>query len=588
MEISTDGLTFHIRFDESSGWKVNAATETTQSWIEYLHIEFHAETPAVPPETEIAWSIPNVDIQARWSPTAAFAKNIPPDWNSLQTSTLACGAPVLTFFNSQGENRMTVAVTEAMRSVQLFAGVHEEDNRILCRAVLFSQPESPLTEYATTLRLDRRGIFYADSIREVSDWFAGMEEYRPAAVPEAARKAIYSTWYSYHQNLFDKELEAECALAAEAGLAGVIVDDGWQTDDNKRKYAFCGDWKVSKRRFPDMKAHVKRIHALGMKYLLWFGVSYMGYQCENHRRFDGKYLFHLDRSKASVLDPRFPEVRDYLLQTYETALKEWDIDGFKLDFIELFRFEGTDPAIAENYAGRDIKSLPLAVDKLLSDVIARLKAVKPDLLIEFRQNYIGPAVRKYGNIFRASDCPADILSNRVRTVDLRLFSGNTAVHSDMLEWNMEEPAEIAALQILNVIFSVPQISIRFAELPETHRRMLRFWLDFAEKHREVLLEGRFMPFHPELNYPVVAAENGREKVIAVYQTGAVAEIVCEPGQSCFVVNATGSAGLILDLKSKPLSAKYFDAAGTPVPGPAPEVGLCRVPVPASGLLELRF
>ena len=268
MEISTGGLKFQIRFDETSGWKVHAATETTRSGIEFLHLEFHAETPAVPPETEVAWSIPNVDIQSRWSPTAAFAKNIPPDWNSLLASDLACGAPVLTFLNQQGENRLTVAVAEALRSVQLFAGVHEEENRILCRAVLFSQPESPLTEYATTIRLDRRAVFYADAVREGSDWFAAREEYRPAAVPEAARKAFYSTWYSYHQNLFDKELEAECALAAEAGLAGVIVDDGWQTDDNMRKYAFCGDWQVSRRRFPDMKAHVQRIHALGMKYLL--------------------------------------------------------------------------------------------------------------------------------------------------------------------------------------------------------------------------------------------------------------------------------------------------------------------------------
>ena len=91
-------------------------------------------------------------------------------------------------------------------------------------------------------------------------------------------------------------------------------------------------------------------------------------------------------------------------------------------------------------AGRDIKSLPLAVNRLLSDVMERLKAIKPEILIEFRQSYIGPAIRKYGNIFRAADCPADILTNRVRTVDLRLFSGNTAVHSDMLEWNMNETA----------------------------------------------------------------------------------------------------------------------------------------------------
>ena len=161
-----------------------------------------------------------------------------------------------------------------------------------------------------------------------------------------------------------------------------------------------------------------------------------------------------------MLDPRFPEVRAFLISIYENALREWDIDGFKLDFIDMFRFDGEDPAVSENYAGRDIKSLPEAVDRLLSETMAHLNRIKPGILIEFRQAYIGPAIRKYGSMFRAGDCPADVLSNRVRTIDLRLSSGSTAVHSDMLEWNSADSAESAALQFLNILSSVPQISVR--------------------------------------------------------------------------------------------------------------------------------
>lgn len=39
-------------------------------------------------------------------------------------------------------------------------------------------------------------------------------------------------------------------------------------------------------------------------------------------------------------------------------------------------------------------------------------------------------------MFRAADCTADAVANRVRTIDLRLTSGTTAVHSDMLEYNV--------------------------------------------------------------------------------------------------------------------------------------------------------
>ena len=117
--------------------------------------------------------------------------------------------------------------------------------------------------------------------------------------------------------------------------------------------------------------------------------------------FRGKTLYVDDGLKAAVLDPRFPEVREYLIAAYERALRDWDIDGFKFDFIDLFRIRGTDPAVAEGYAGRDCRGVPEAVERLLTDAMARLKGLKPDLLVEFRQPYVSAAIRRYGNMFRA-------------------------------------------------------------------------------------------------------------------------------------------------------------------------------------------
>ena len=39
---------------------------------------------------------------------------------------------------------------------------------------------------------------------------------------------------------------------------------------------------------------------------------------------------------AYTLDPRYPEVRQYLIDTYVKALRDWELDGFKLDFIDRF------------------------------------------------------------------------------------------------------------------------------------------------------------------------------------------------------------------------------------------------------------
>ena len=136
--------------------------------------------------------------------------------------------------------------------------------------------------------------------------------------------------------------------------------------------------------------------------------------------------------------------------------------------------------------------------------------MKPDVMIEFRQPYIGPLIRKYGNMFRASDCPNSYLANRVKTVDLRLLTGDTAVHADMIMWHPGEPVERAAFQLLNVMFSVPQVSVRLQEIPKDHFEMVRVLHRLLARNRAVLLDGELEALSPNANYPVVRASDGRQ------------------------------------------------------------------------------
>ena len=84
------------------------------------------------------------------------------------------------------------------------------------------------------MRLDIRPVRYERALNDVAAWWAEMPEYRPSPVPAEAREVVYSSWYSYHQDLFAPELEAECRAAAGFGMKSIIVDDGWQTLDNHR------------------------------------------------------------------------------------------------------------------------------------------------------------------------------------------------------------------------------------------------------------------------------------------------------------------------------------------------------------------
>ena len=107
----------------------------------------------------------------------------------------------------------------------------------------------------------------------------------PAVVPEAAREIMYSTWYSYHQNVDEKTLFAQAELAKELGCGSLLLDDGWQTEDTGRGYAYCGDWKPAPSKFPDMAGFVKRMHDIGMGVIPWYSVPFIGERSKNFQRF---------------------------------------------------------------------------------------------------------------------------------------------------------------------------------------------------------------------------------------------------------------------------------------------------------------
>ena len=554
--------TVNLDCEKQGDWQVDLSRETAPDGAEIAVIKMKAPAPAVPPKATLRFEVPQVGIDYCWNVNTDSCQ-LRPDWGSWTHSELANNAPHYAFFDGNDTCRLAVTASEAARRLRFRGGVREEGSRLRCEFVYFDAVEAPISTYETRVRIDARTRPFADAVREGAAWMEKASGYTPCAVPEAAFDPLYSSWYNFHQDVTDKALEAECAIAAKLGMKVLIVDDGWQTDDNNRGYAFCGDWNVSTNRFPDMRAHVKRVQAMGIKYMMWYSVPFMGLKSANHARFKGKFLKEDCGLGAAVLDPRFPEVRRFLVDTYVQALKDWDIDGFKLDFIDSFRFDGrNDPAEKDNYAGRDIKSVPAAVDKLMTEVRDALSAIKPDILIEFRQSYVGPAIRQYGNMLRVGDCPGDMRRNRFAIANLRLASGGTAVHADMLEWNFKDTPEHAALFILNSIFGVVQYSVLLKDAPEAHRNMVAHWIRFSQEHRETLLHGTFTPHHAELMYPLIEAEGADERIIGVYDDGRVVDCG-DLTKPTYVINATGTDKLVLRLPAGAVKVDAVDTFGRP-------------------------
>lgn len=503
-----------LNYDDDVRFNAKLSMETQEPGVHLIHLSAWAESPAIPPIFTLSFVHPARDIHASWHPSLDRNKSYHADWMRQLRSNAATSAPVYSLFNVSSRNRLTFAFSDALNTVLYTGCIREESAEFLCSLQLFTEASAPLSEYKATLRIDTRDLFYYECLKGVQEWWSRMPEYSPAYVPKLAKGPMYSTWYSMHQEVTAAGIEEQCRIAKQLGMSTVIVDDGWQTGDNRRGYAYTGDWEAYEGKFPDMRRHVDTVHELGMKLILWYSVPFVGKYSQLWERFKNKILRYSEGQGAGVLDPRYPDVREYIIGKYEQAVLAWDLDGFKLDFVDAFY--ASDSQSASETEGRDIHSIPEAVDRLLSDSIDRLRRLKPDMMVEFRQTYIGPAMRKYGNMLRASDCPNDSIQNRVRTNDIRLLSGDTAVHADMVMWHEEEPVESAALQLINVLFSVPQISVRLDRLPPDHLRMLRYWLTLWNDYREVLLDGSLEPLNPELLYPLVRAAKGSVSVIAAY------------------------------------------------------------------------
>ena len=537
---------------------------------------------ARPPTIEVKWKFPAVDVAGTW--VADYDKaNL--DQGTSVESRAVLRAPVMMFLGPDDGNRFTVALSDALRPNRLAGGLREEDVNIHASAKLFTEAQPALKNYQITFRFDTRRLPFYQVLRECSIWWAAQDGYAPAVVPEAARIPLYSTWYSYHQSLDPDAIVAECKLGGELGMEGVIVDDGWQTLDSSRGYAFTGDWKPE--RIPEFKKFVDRVHALNQKFMLWYSVPMAGVNSEAAKRFKGKTLTLSNGLNAYVLDPRYPEVREYLIGIYEAAVRDWGIDGLKLDFIELFTPKPDTALTAEN--GRDFASVDEAVDRLFSDIMSRLRKIKPDITIEFRQPYNGPLMRKYGNMLRGVDCPNAAQLNRKEIVDLRLLADRTAVHSDMFIWHPDEPVESAALQFLNVLFAVPQISVKLAEISPEHRQMLGFWLNYWKENRAVLLDGEFQPLSPVQNYPMVIARTPEKLVAAVYQNCVVAPGANPPGR-IDIVNAKPSRSVVVsfDAAFGRATVRARDCRGKQINEETLDLGsgARSFDVPPSGLLEI--
>lgn len=526
-----------------------------------------------------------------WHPACGWDRHLAADWmTGWRAVGLADSAPLGCLYDADGNAMLAFATDRVVATTLVKSGVGERTGRFGVWLAMDLEPGE-----VCRIRIAEPGRSHADALRELARWQAPGT---PLPVPDAGRTATYSTWYSYHQEVSAAAIEAEAKLAAESGCGLLILDDGWQRGGTGGGYAGCGDWEPEPEKFPDFGTHVAAVHETGLKYMAWIAPLLLGQDSAAREELAGFAPHARPEWRCHVLDPRHARVREFVVDSCARLVEAYGLDGLKIDFLDSASAyaSGTYAGAGNTSGSADEDWIPdvgTAMRVMLAALRDRLHAARgTDFLIEFRQPYTGPAILAYANVLRASDCPADAVANRVKSLDLALLAPDAAIHSDMLMWDASATPEQAARQLLAVLHTVPQISVRLADLPAEHRAMIAFWLGFWRERRDLLTGGRLRAGRPDELYPVVTAADAERAVAVLHSAQHLVPLdlhhLQELGglREAAVVNATATGRVVLDLPHQAdVRLTVSDACGRPVRTENTRLALgpVSVAVPPSGL-----
>lgn len=480
----------------------------------------------------------------RWYPASyQYNRGVRETWCSFSQSSFVSNVPLYCYYRTDDANLLTAAIDDTLTSWNMCSGIDEP-----LKVIRFTARPIGLKADFRTFRVyvDRSNRPYYESIRGAANWWAEQKGGLPE-IPECAYDPVYSTWYSFQRKIDSESVLRECEAAAKLGCKTVFIDDGWATPKETNVFTHAGDWKPNKEKFPDFKGFVDKIHSLGMKAVLWVAPGLSGFSTRSAKLFKDKYISKNDGLNAYILDPRYPFVRSALYRDMCDIITDYGFDGLKIDFID--SIQGAD---CEPDDERDYGTVNEALKDLLTNIYKRLKEQNHDALVEYRQSYTGPDILLSANIIRSADCAQDFLTNRVNTIDLRMHT-NIAVHSDMIQIIENEAPESSALQLTNVLFSTPQISVRLDRLSDEQKKMLKFWIGFMSDKRVLLQKSSFEPSRCYSNYPSVTVRNADERLTALYGENML--MLDEISPRVYIVNAYTREPVYVGSR-QPFEAKY--------------------------------
>ena len=583
------GGTCSVRRHGGGDWRLGAeALPSGTDGVAFVRVRLEADQPAKKPMFSVKVRLRGGEARSLWRPSCGFRRHDKAGVMPYESHArfMSCGAqwmPLYAFLDAEDMNILTLASSESRDRVVFRGGTEEGPNTLVAEFTFNTMDcETPTNRAEVTVRFDTRRLAADSVLPAASAWMRAADPAPECPVPDLAFEPVWSSWCAYHSSITGEIVEREAAVARSVGLNAIIIDDGWQVP---REHPFYdGENLPSERYSSDLAAHVARLHAAGTKVVLWYPVTLVTDNVRNFRDYDGMMLCRRSWGPY-VWDPRFAARREFFHGRIAAAMRDWKVDGLKLDFVDSWSPDYdpfTLPDVSQGLGGRDIRDLMPAVEKTMTEAREIVSGFRPDAVIEFRQCYIGPRMLKCCTQMRVQDCPGSLAEMRIGIANLRLTCGPNAVHSDPIQWELDASATSVAESILASIFGIGQYSVRLTEAPPEHLRVLKHWVAFTRGHSAALYRGDFRVQGLSSDAPVLVGETADERVVGAYRPGFVADCGM-PDRRIFVLNGTGATNVAVRFGAA-AKGTAFGPDGTRLGDVAVPSGLSEIALPRGGML----
>jgi hypothetical protein len=369
-------------------------------------------------------------------------------------------------------------------------------------SVSCARPDNAITEYIYFRDMPQlQKVPWIDCLRDYAMHLRTIENLQPVTTPESLLPywCSWTDWYS--GDITDRLILDNARESIAAGIQNIIIDDGWYgvgTDYDFSYTLSMGDWTEDTRKIPDLKKLVSDIKSMGGNAILWcapHGVNPKSpsipqrhpYFIQNEPGVD--MLTHNGYHSLCFM---CPEAREMMADIIAELFTRYGIDGIKMD---LFNNLPADPCVSESHT-HDTSSMIIGLQRTMQRIYEKANAVRPDCIIELKQNYATPYLFQYGTLIRAGDTPYNPEGNYVRTAYINAYTPYSENDYQTVT-GQDSPEQTAVIILKMMAIGVPTYSMDMTLLSDTQKEMLRFYHAWYADNVDTIAAFR-LPCDPDL------------------------------------------------------------------------------------------